>query len=80
MYKPSKLLYTNLPRKQVTTTINTELYKEFQTLSIQIDQPTSKMFDVLLMNLFDGDETKLNDFIYQVKLYSDENNNIKKGW
>jgi hypothetical protein len=76
MYKPKKLQYTNLPRKQITTTINTELHKKFQTLSIQIDQPTSKMFDVLIMNLFE-DETKLNDFVYQVKEYSDENNNIK---
>jgi hypothetical protein len=77
MYKPKKLLYSNLPRKQVTTTINTELYKKFQTLSIQIDQPTSKMFDVLIINLFE-DKTKLNDFVYQVKQYGEENDNIKR--
>jgi hypothetical protein len=75
MYKPAKLDYTKLPRKQITTTINTELHKKFQTLSINIDEPTSKMFDVLLMSLFSNEEN-IENFISQVKEYNSGENDI----
>jgi hypothetical protein len=66
----SKFDYTKSPRKQVTTTINKDLHKKFKSLSIQCDQPTSKMYDVLLMQLFEGDnEDKINEFINNVKNY-----------
>jgi hypothetical protein len=70
MYKPPKLLYSNSPRRQVTTTIRKDLHKKFLSLSIEIDEPSSKMFDVLLLNLLEGD--KLEDFISQVKEYGRE--------
>jgi hypothetical protein len=65
----SKYDYCKYPRKRVSTTINKDLHKKFQSLSIEIDEPTSKMYDVLLMELFEGDENKIQDFISNVKNY-----------
>jgi hypothetical protein len=65
----SKFDYTKSPRKQITTTINKDLHKKFKQLSNDIDQPTSKMYDVLLMQLFEGDESKIQEFVIKIKNY-----------
>lgn len=64
----SKYDYTKEPRKQVTTTVNKELHKQLMILSANIDQPSSKLWDVLLLELF-KDEDTVNEFIKKVRQY-----------
>lgn len=60
--------YCKSPRKQVTTTINKELHKNLQKLSIDLDQPTSKMYDVMIKMIFEDDTLK-NEFLNELKKY-----------
>lgn len=64
----TKMDYAKEPRKQVTTTINKELFMKLRKLALDIDQPTSKLYDVLIMELFE-DEDRLVNFINKVKSY-----------
>lgn len=60
--------YAKLPRKDVHTTINNELYLQFSNLCKTFNQPTSKAYDVLLMMMLQSEESK-QAFIKKLKEY-----------
>jgi hypothetical protein len=60
--------YLKEERKTITTTINKKVYKQWKQLSTEIEIPTSKMYDVLIMELFQNEENVKN-FIEKVKQY-----------
>lgn len=55
-------------RRQVTTTINKDLHDKYLELMNSIGQPSTKGYDILLMDLFE-DEKNIDDFIKKVKDY-----------
>lgn len=56
------------PRTPVGTTIRRDVYEKFQMLSIRVKQPTSKMFDVALLQIF-KDEKSTQEFLEKLKEY-----------
>lgn len=68
MYIKFKYDYAKSPRKPVTTTINKELHKKLQNLSTDLEQPTSKMYDVMIKMIFEDEKLK-NEFLNQLRLY-----------
>lgn len=64
----NKYDYAKNPRKQVTTTINKDLYKEFKILCANHDENMSKAYDVLIMDMLQSEESK-QKFIQLLKQY-----------
>lgn len=67
IYK-TKYDYTKYPRKDVHTTIRKDLYKKFQILCIEIDQPQTKSMDMIL-ELVLNDEKLKNELINKIRTY-----------
>lgn len=55
-------------RADVHTTINGDLYEDFQIFCLKIKQPQSKSFDVLI-DMVLNDEKLLKEFKNRIKLY-----------
>jgi hypothetical protein len=67
-YQTSMDYAKNYERSNVHTTIREDYYQKFLILSVLHKQRASKMFDVLLMELF-NDKDKIDEFIQKVKSY-----------
>lgn len=61
--------YTKLgKRRRLSTMVRDDLLTKFEEISYYINEPCSKMLDVLLIDLFKSEES-VKDFINRVKQY-----------
>lgn len=60
--------YAKLPRNEVHTTINRELHKKLKVFCAVHDQPMSKAYDVMIMDVFENQKTELS-FLEKLKKY-----------
>lgn len=68
MYHRWQPKYLQSPRMQITTSIRQDLRKQLKQYSIDIHQPETKIYDILLETLF-NDEKLQEEIIKKVKNY-----------
>lgn len=68
MYLRSRYSYQQYERSQITTNIRKDLRKKLKEFSISISQPETKIWDILLEELF-KDEASQNHIAEKVRNY-----------